>query len=397
MSRPSAASELRSRPRIAPRSSTRHSFRTLAALSVALVVAAMVSSPATDIGSASLAASTGPASAGSVIGHSAPAPALLPESSLLDPASALAGAASAIEPALARVALSASTNADGASVPVSLAAAFVPTPVQIAAAIADHSHWQCPTNNRICTKVRGRAGSLTVVAFGDSSIGSIDVGLIEWARRVGVTYVLAASGGCDASGQPRTQSTTQVVLGPMDAKCQSRYATIVNQVAALPAPLLVLVSDVSEYRSIVLPNGSIAVFGTSAHRQAVEAGLDAFVRRLNRRGVTVVLMKPAGHTLKPECVTATSSGTCALARLASDWAAQAQVASMFADVAARHPKLVRLVALGDIVCPSGGPCSSWHGSTLLRWDGIHYTRPGSRLVVAALIPRLRTAGVALPR
>ena len=342
MSRQSATSGSRfPSPRIAHERLARRSFPSLVAAAAAIVVAATVSMSATGLGSTSLAAPAAPAR--------------------------------------------------------SVTVDFVPTPSQIAAAMADNEHWQCPTNNFICTKVRGRAGSLTVVAFGDSSIGSMDVGLAEWARRVGVTYVLAASGGCDASGQHRTQSTTHVVLGPMDAKCQARYATIVNQVAALPAPLLVLVTDVSENRSIVLPTGSIAAFGTQAHGQAVEAGLDAFVRRLNRRGVTVVLMKPAAHTLKPKCTAVAPSGDCALAPLAADWAAQAKVATMFADVAARHPKLVRVIALGDIVCPSGGPCLSWQGSTLMRWDGIHYTRPGSRLVVAAVIQRLRAAGIAVPR
>lgn len=350
MSRQSATSGSRfPSTRIAGERLARRSLRTLAAAAAALVVAATVAMPAADLGSASLAASYDPASAVSAQGGT-------------------------------------SSSSD-----------FVPTPAQIAAAMADYAHWQCPTNNLICTKVRGRAKALTVVAFGDSSIGSMDVGLTEWARRVGVTYVLAASGGCDASGEPRTQSTTQVVKGPMDAKCQARYATIVKQVAALPAPLLVLVTDVSENRSIVLPNGSIAPFGTPAHQQAVEAGLDALVRRLNRPGVTVALMTPAAHTLKPKCTAATPSGDCALAPLAADWAAQAKVATMFADVAARHPKLVRVIALGGIVCPSGGPCSSWQGSTLLRWDGIHYTRPGSRLVVAAMIRRLRAAGISVPR
>jgi hypothetical protein len=69
---------------------------------------------------------------------------------------------------------------------------------------------------------------------------------------------------------------------------------------------------------------------------------------------------------------------------------------MFTDVAARFPQRVKLIALGDIVCPAGGPCSSWQGDMLLRWDGIHYTRPGSRFVVAAIVRRLKAAGIALP-
>jgi peptidoglycan/LPS O-acetylase OafA/YrhL len=263
---------------------------------------------------------------------------------------------------------------------------------EVAAAAADFAHWQCPTNNDICTKVQGPRGALTVVLFGDSSIGSLDVGMTEWAQKADVTYVLAASGGCSASGQPRSDSPTQVKKGAMDAKCEGRYEGIVEQVAALPGPLLVLVSAVSENRTVVLPDGSTAPFGTDAQRNAVTGGIERLVKSLRRDDVTVVLMGPAPHTLKPQCA-GPGDGACAMAPLEADWAAQEQVASWYADVAAKYPDLVRYVRLDDIVCPGGGPCSSWQADTLIRWDGIHYTRPGSRLVTAEIMRRLEADGV----
>lgn len=360
----------------------RGSWRTLAAAAVALAVAMNISVAATDLGGASILSGSDSSSVSASTDDSLPTTGPSPSSGR----SASPGAAGTRR----------ATPSPSAPATPAPSIDVAHTEAEIAAAMADFEHWQCPTNDQICTKVQGPPGALTVVTFGDSSIGSMDVGMSEWAQRVGATYILAASGGCSASGEPRSDNPTQVKKGAMDPKCEDRYSTIVDQVAALPTPLVVLVSDVSENRSIVLPDGSVAPFGTSAQRQAVESGLNAFVRRLDRSGVTVVLMAPAAHTLKPKCSVPTSSGDCALAPLASDWSAQATVGTMFADVAARFPWRVKLIQLGDIVCPGGGPCSSWQGNLLLRWDGIHYTRPGSRLIVAAVVRRLKTAGIALP-
>ena len=360
----------------------RGSWRTLAAAAVALAVAMNVSVAATDLGGASILSGSDSSSVSSSTDDTLPTTAPSPSSGRFTTPGASGARGTPSTPSAAP------TPAPSIDV--------AHTEAEIAAAMADFEHWQCPTNNEICTKVQGPSGAVTVVTFGDSSIGSMDVGMSEWAQRVGATYILAASGGCSASGQPRSDDPTQVKKGAMDPKCEDRYSTIVDQVASLPTPLVILVSDVSENRSIVLPNGSVAPFGTSAQRQAVESGLNAFVRRLDRSGVTVVLMAPAAHTLKPKCSVPTSSGDCALAPLAADWSAQATVGTMFADVAARFPWRVKLIQLSDIVCPGGGPCSSWQGNLLLRWDGIHYTRPGSRLVVAAVVRRLKAAGIALP-
>jgi len=265
----------------------------------------------------------------------------------------------------------------------------------VAASIADFAHWQCPSNTSVCTRVPAPDGSPTVVTFGDSSIGSLDVGLAEWARSNGVGYVVAASGGCTVSGQPRSNDPTRVHKGPMDAKCEARYDTIVDQVASLPGPLLILATAVSEYRPIVLPDGSVAPFGAPAHRAAVEAGIESLVQRLDRPDVTVVLLGPAGHTLKPKCQVPDAGG-CSLAGYTEEWAAQATIAGIYAEVSARHTGRVRFAQLTDLVCPQGGPCSSWRDGTLLRWDGVHYTRPGSRLIVTGLMARLRTEGARLP-
>ena len=116
----------------------------------------------------------------------------------------------------------------------------------------------------------GQAGAPTIVTFGDSSIGSLDVGLTEWAMGSGATYVVAASGGCTVSGVPRSNDPAKAQKGPMDAKCEARYDSIVDQVAALPGPVVVLATAVSEYRPVVLPDGSVAPFGTAAHLAAVE-------------------------------------------------------------------------------------------------------------------------------
>jgi hypothetical protein len=211
----------------------------------------------------------------------------------------------------------------------------------------------------------------------------------------GAGYVVAASGGCTVSGVPRSNDPAKAQKGPMDAKCEARYDSIVDQVAALPGPIVVLATAISEYRPVVLADGSVAPFGTAAWRAAVEVGLEALAARLDRPDVTLVLLGPAGHTLKPNCFAA-GTGACSLEGYAREWAAQGEVSDLFAAAAARHPGRVRFVGLDDIVCPTGGPCSSWRGGTLLRWDGVHYTRPGSRIIVAGLVERLRSNGVALP-
>ncbi len=364
----------------------RRSFRSLAAAGIALVLAANVSIAATDLGGANLLSGDDSTSVAATTDSALPTPGPSTSPTVALPTPGGMGTASGTRsPSPAP-----GTPTPAPSIDVSL------TQAEIAAAMADFEHWQCPSDYQICVKSWGKPGGLTVATFGDSSIGSMDVGMTEWAQENGVTYVLAASGGCSASGQPRSDDPNHVKKGAMDGKCEARYPTIVSQLAALPTPLLVLVTDVSENRSIVLPNGSVAPFGTQAHRNAVEGGLDALVRRLDKPGVTVVLMAPAAHTLKPKCTVPTSSGDCALSNLNSDWIAQAQVGGMFADIANKYPSFVKLIQLGDIVCPGGGPCTSWQGNTLMRWDGIHYTRPGSRLVVAAIIRKLKSEGVTVP-
>jgi len=372
----------------------RSGWRTLAAAGAAIVFAVSFSMQATDLAAAARAAEDS-ASVAAVD---------VPADSRAD--AATDGSTAATDdstPGASGAAWPSSSAGSGNSGPARTAA---PTPslapaakargqAEVAAAVADFAHWQCPSDSQICTKAQGRPGALTVVLYGDSSIGSLDVGMTEWAQKTGVTHVLAASGGCSASGQSRSNDPTKVVKGPMDGKCEKRYQAIVDQVAALPGPLLVLVSSVSENRAVVLPDGSVAAFGADAQSDAVRSGLEYLIKRLDRKDVTVVLLGPAGHTLNPKCE-AFGSGDCALAPLAADWAAQDAISQLYAAVATEHPGLVRFIKLDTIVCPQGGPCTPWQGDTLLRWDGIHYTRPGSRIVSAAIIDRLEQAGIPLP-
>jgi peptidoglycan/LPS O-acetylase OafA/YrhL len=380
----------------------RRSYRSLAAAGLAIAFTAAFSLGITDLGSVaaldgsssdSISASTPlDGGTGDVVGSDG----MLPGAG---PAAAGQGTAGPPSTTAPRGASPGATTAPGGA-PATAAPSPQTTPhpdainrgaAEVAAAAADFAHWQCPTNDHVCTKVQGPGGALTVVLFGDSSIGSLDVGMTEWARKVGVTYILAASGGCSASGQPRSDSPTAVKKGAMDVKCERRYEGIVEQVAALPGPLVVLVSSVSENRTVVLPDGSTAAFGSAAQRDAVVGGMESLVRALDREDVTVVLMGPAPHTLKPQCA-GPGDGACAMAPLQADWAAQAQVAAWYSGVATKHASRVRYIRLDDLLCPGGGPCSSWQGDTLLRWDGMHYTRPGSRLVTAAIVERLRADG-----
>ncbi len=385
----------------------RSSWRTLAAAATAIVIAAGISLQATDLGAPAGVTAPGesaaPAEAASRVtaGVAAPGEAAPPAETAAPVAlgNPNAAPASILPTSDDSVSVSFATPVEGAGATAAPSAS--PAPIlglgeaEVAASMADFAHWQCPSNTSVCTRVPAREGSPTVVTFGDSSIGSLDVGLAEWARSNGAGYVVAASGGCTVSGQPRSNDPTRVQKGPMDAKCEARYDTIVDQVGALPGPLLILATAVSEYRPIVLPDGSVAPFGAPAHRAAVESGVEAFVQRLDRPDVTVVLLGPAGHTLKPKCQVP-GSDACSLAGYTEEWAAQATIAGIYAEVSARHTDRVRFAQLTDLVCPQGGPCSSWRDGTLLRWDGIHYTRPGSRLIVTGLMARLRTAGARLP-
>jgi len=395
----------------------RSSWRTLSAAAAAIAIAAGISLQATDLGApAGVAASgetaapaaaavtsgaTSGATAGATSGVAAPGETAAPaEVAALatageraaDPTDVLRTSDDSLSVSFAKPVEDAGGTAAPTATPDS-----APSLGQgeVAASMADFAHWQCPTNSSVCTRVPAPEGSLTVVTFGDSSIGSLDVGLTEWARSNGVGYVVAASGGCTVSGQPRSNDATRVRKGSMDAKCEARYNAIVDQVASLRGPLLVLATAVSEYRPIVLLDGSVTPFDTADHRAAVESGIEAFVQRLDRPDATVVLLGPAGHTLKPKCQVP-DADACSLAGYTQEWSAQATIAGIYAEVSARHTGRVRFAQLTDLVCPQGGPCSSWRGDTLVRWDGIHYTRPGSRLIVADLMARLRTLGIRFP-
>jgi hypothetical protein len=67
-----------------------------------------------------------------------------------------------------------------------------------------------------------------------------------------------------------------------------------------------------------------------------------------------------------------------------DW-----VKGVFRDYASAHADTTTFIDLGPLLCPNGEPRDTIDG-TLVREDGMHFTRDGATLVWKWLEPKLRT-------
>jgi hypothetical protein len=68
---------------------------------------------------------------------------------------------------------------------------------------------------------------------------------------------------------------------------------------------------------------------------------------------------------------------------------------LFDEIAAAHPRSVKVVDLSDLVCPHGRCPVVAHGLTL-RGDQLHLTKAASAWLAPYLWERMRAAGVSLP-
>jgi hypothetical protein len=60
------------------------------------------------------------------------------------------------------------------------------------------------------------------------------------------------------------------------------------------------------------------------------------------------------------------------------------------------PGHAAFVSVSDEVCGTRGRCRIADGSTLVRFDGVHYTAGYSRMIAPVIVDRMRRAGIALP-
>jgi peptidoglycan/LPS O-acetylase OafA/YrhL len=275
---------------------------------------------------------------------------------------------------------------------------------QVLAAKAAGARWVCPTAAQLCVRVPIQGGGVTVVTVGDSWIGALEPGFVDWAQRTGAGFVQAANAGCSVSDAERSTTVDHEVLAQEESRCRSRRQRIHAAIGAIEGPVLVVATSIFEQRPIVRSDGSIVALGTQEHHDALVAGLVRAIDQMagTRGDVTVALIEPVTRALPPSCATSVGlipdRGACDEEAIRRSDAAFEEVARAYRAAAAQRPSTAVLITIDDLMCGEPIPCDAWRDGNLVRWDGTHVTAAFARELVPRIIRRVndRHPAVRLP-
>jgi hypothetical protein len=132
--------------------------------------------------------------------------------------------------------------------------------------------------------------------------------------------------------------------------------------------------------------------GSPAHLRATEEGMDKAISALTSRGAFLVFLETLPVGLPLRCAEAGSESRDECAMSASADIVTAEYDRLIERVAARHPSSMISIPVLDVVCPNDR-CPPEVDGVVLRYDGVHFTKPGARWLAPYLYDRLKAAGV----
>jgi len=66
---------------------------------------------------------------------------------------------------------------------------------------------------------------------------------------------------------------------------------------------------------------------------------------------------------------------------------------LYRQAIAASPGKIAYVSVDDLLCPDGGRCPAVIHGVVARYDGVHYTRTFSRIIVPLIVARAERAGI----
>ncbi len=243
----------------------------------------------------------------------------------------------------------------------------------------------------VCVRYRSPDADAPVIAvIGDSVARSLDPGVVELARRMGWTYVVAASDGC------RVTHLLTAVDGDTEKyePCFEATPGLWRDLLRTWHPDLVLAVDSVELADLVEPSGAVVAAGDPEHVIAERHGVQAVAELFADSGTRLAFVAFPPVVTPPECLRVENQDLDICAIPASKDRNVGTYNATLSEVASSYPGQAYLVSLTDHLCP-GGICPPAPGGVFARYDGHHFTTAGARWVVPLLFGELLRAG-ALP-
>jgi peptidoglycan/LPS O-acetylase OafA/YrhL len=242
----------------------------------------------------------------------------------------------------------------------------------------------------VCTEpeaVDAKADPPQFALLGDSTARALAPGLDQWAKTAGTTWIQAAWKRCT----PINVMAVPADLNEPDVPaltCYAQASTLIRNMLASYRPKVVLIAEYWDSTQPLMVNGVKVRPGTPAHEDALRLGYQRLVDVIAEYGAQTVFLEqpPPGASIGEQYATG---------RPAAHARAKVSGAGRYVDgynavlkaVAKSRPGQARTVSLTDVICPAGA-CVAVRGDTLLRTDGLHYTRKFSVQLVPVLMQRI---------
>jgi peptidoglycan/LPS O-acetylase OafA/YrhL len=247
---------------------------------------------------------------------------------------------------------------------------------------------------KACEVVDAGAGRPLMAVLGDSVPKSMIPAFAQVARNHAWSLVTAAHNGHTVVERRLDHAEWQTI--------SDRIAPVRQAVLAF-APDVIIVSD----NWLPVPSfddaGIRMTRGSSAHIADTEPRVGRLVEQLTSTGAMVVLMRLTHESRLMKCDDArieaedVSKGMVPAAGERSpspDCPRFEPYNAMLDRVAGRYPDRVRVIDLGDVLCPNE-QCAVNVDGIIVRYDGLHFSAEGARWLAPHLERKLIAAGIRL--
>ena len=239
----------------------------------------------------------------------------------------------------------------------------------------------CPKFS-ICVRHQGPTGAPVLAVIGDSIALSLDPAFLDLATEHGWTYVIQADYGCRVG---HLLSVTPWSSDKAD-QCYARTPSLHDELLATWKPSLIVMADVMETTDIVLADGRRVLHGSDEALALSGHALEDAARQLTGTGAQLAMLS-LPPSLPEACQRASNfnAPTCTFS-LAGFPSSTARYDALYERLAATLPGVAAL-SITSGVCPNG-VCMPVVDGTLLRWDGLHFSADGARVLVPTLEAQL---------
>jgi hypothetical protein len=226
--------------------------------------------------------------------------------------------------------------------------------------------------------------------LGDSTARALGPGLDDWARNTKRTWLQAAWKKCTVTGLPALPREG-IEPDPEARSCHEQAPAQVRAALSRYRPDVVLIAESWTSDHSVLAGGVNAAPGTDLHDTAVRIAFQRLVDEITRYGGRAVFLElpPVGDTVGAQYASGRPAGDHRPATFNRNLVDRFN--AVLRDVVDSRSGQAELVSVTDVACP-GGPCPAMIDGTVVRRDGVHYTRPFSRQLGPVLVDRLGLEG-----